>query len=199
MQDGGTTDYLARRVIRTTAAVQQGNSGGGLFNGAGELIGIIQSKPFYTGTTEKLPVDNIAYAVPTDIAVRIALQMAERDGLGYSSQLSIGEEKDCLLLPYVGITLDWVNRHTNVEDGLVFFSEDILVKEISNECKLPLVSGDIIKQVECAGKVLLPSQYYQIREFLIECYSAEQITIWVEREGSLVDIKGPLAGVTSGR
>ncbi len=54
---------LSLRVVRFDAAVNEGNSGGGLFDENGNLIGIINAKR--TGTD----VDNIAYAIPTAYAI----------------------------------------------------------------------------------------------------------------------------------
>jgi serine protease Do len=49
---------LEFRVIRTDAPINGGNSGCGLFNAKGELIGIVNAKHSSTG------VDNIGYALP---------------------------------------------------------------------------------------------------------------------------------------
>lgn len=54
------------RVIRTDAAVNNGNSGGGLFNADGELIGIINSKIISAS------IENIGYAIPSNVAQNIA-------------------------------------------------------------------------------------------------------------------------------
>lgn len=54
------------RVLRMDTAVNPGNSGGGLYNEAGELIGIVNAKSASTG------VENIAYAIPSDLAITVA-------------------------------------------------------------------------------------------------------------------------------
>ena len=46
------------RVMRTNASLNSGNSGGALFNAAGELIGIINAK------NSSLDIENIGYALP---------------------------------------------------------------------------------------------------------------------------------------
>jgi hypothetical protein len=159
-----------------------------------------------------MPIDNIAYAIPADIAVRIAMQITERDKLT-SGKFVIGKDKDCLLLPSVGITLDGLNKRSALDHGISFYEEDITVYEVGageNGCKLELNSGDIIRRVECDGKIILPKQSYEIREFLIECYDADEITVWVERaneadealetdENGYYKITGGFAGVTNGR
>ena len=54
-----TLDDVATPVIQVDAAINQGNSGGGLFNEYGQLIGIVNAK---TGGTL---VDGVGYAIPT--------------------------------------------------------------------------------------------------------------------------------------
>ena len=51
-------------LLRTSAAVNSGNSGGGLFNLNGELIGIVNAK--IAANT----VDNIGYAIPSNTVVK---------------------------------------------------------------------------------------------------------------------------------
>ena len=54
------------RVLRIDTAVNSGNSGGGLFNADGQLIGIVNAKVVDT------TVENIGYAIPYTIAVNVA-------------------------------------------------------------------------------------------------------------------------------
>ena len=54
------------RVLRIDCAVNSGNSGGGLFNSNGQLIGIVNAKVIDTS------VENIGYAIPYTIAVNVA-------------------------------------------------------------------------------------------------------------------------------
>ena len=50
--------YVSYRVMRTDAAINSGNSGGGLFNAKGELVGIVNAKN--TGSS----TDNMGFALP---------------------------------------------------------------------------------------------------------------------------------------
>lgn len=50
------------RVLRTDAPINSGNSGGGLFNKEGELIGIVNAK------LSSSTIENIAYAIPSNVA-----------------------------------------------------------------------------------------------------------------------------------
>lgn len=57
----GYVDGVSFRVMRTSAAINSGNSGGGMFNAKGELIGIVNAKS--GGTT----TDNMGYALPINL------------------------------------------------------------------------------------------------------------------------------------
>ena len=52
-------------LIQTSAQVNQGNSGGGLFNQYGELVGIVESKSSGSG------VEGLGFAVPIDTAAKV--------------------------------------------------------------------------------------------------------------------------------
>ena len=52
--------------MRVDTAINSVNSGGGLFDDEGSLIGIVNAKIIYDG------VENIGYAIPSNVAVSIA-------------------------------------------------------------------------------------------------------------------------------
>lgn len=64
---GGETMHL----LQTSAAINQGNSGGGLFNAYGELIGVVNSK--FIG----LGIEGIGFAIPGNIALSVTNQILE--------------------------------------------------------------------------------------------------------------------------
>ena len=62
------------RVIRVDAAVNSGNSGGGLYNAKGELIGIVNAKIVSSS------IENIGYAIPSNVAVAVAENIIANNG-----------------------------------------------------------------------------------------------------------------------
>ena len=62
-----TTAYMD--VIQTDAAINEGNSGGGLFNMNGDLVGIVNSKTMYT--SDGSTVEGMGYAIPCDIVTNV--------------------------------------------------------------------------------------------------------------------------------
>jgi len=66
MNYDNSTDFKSIRVMRIDAAVNGGNSGGGLYNIVGELVGIINAKIISSN------IENIAYAIPIGNAINVA-------------------------------------------------------------------------------------------------------------------------------
>ena len=53
-------------LLQTNAAVNPGNSGGGLFNERGELIGIVNAK------SDGSDVEGLGFAIPINTAMEVA-------------------------------------------------------------------------------------------------------------------------------
>ena len=58
-------------LIQTSASISPGNSGGGLFNANGELIGIVNAKSSYS------EAEGIGFAIPINTAMEIGRQLIE--------------------------------------------------------------------------------------------------------------------------
>lgn len=68
--------YVNMRLIRVSAAINAGNSGGGLYDVSGKLVGIVNGKI----VSEEY--DNVGFAIPVNIAARLADKIiAECDGV----------------------------------------------------------------------------------------------------------------------
>ncbi len=65
------TDGTAMTLIQTDAAINSGNSGGGLFNLQGQLIGIVNAKYSASG------VEGLAFAIPIDSAYIVQTQLIQ--------------------------------------------------------------------------------------------------------------------------
>lgn len=66
------SDGTMKDLLQTDAAINSGNSGGGLFNVAGELIGIVNAKYSATG------VEGLGFAIPANTARSIATGLIEK-------------------------------------------------------------------------------------------------------------------------
>jgi len=92
-----TIDGVSMTLMQTDAAVNPGNSGGGLFNAEGELIGIVNAK------TASVDVEGLGFAIPVDSARPIISDLMDK---GYVTGR-----------PYIGISMQDVSlRYGNSND-----------------------------------------------------------------------------------
>ena len=70
-------------LLQHNAAVSPGNSGGGLFNTNGELIGIVNAKSSGEG------VEGIGYAIPMQTVTKVVTELIENQNVTSKAQLGI--------------------------------------------------------------------------------------------------------------
>ncbi|MCH4015018.1 MAG: trypsin-like peptidase domain-containing protein [Solobacterium sp.] len=71
-----TINNESMNLIQTNAAINSGNSGGGLFDGQGNLIGIVNAKD--SGTTSSgTTIEGLGFAIPINEAMDVAQQLME--------------------------------------------------------------------------------------------------------------------------
>jgi len=86
-EQGGTTRYYA--AIQTDAAVNQGNSGGPLVNGAGQVIGVNSVIRSVGGSDTEAGNIGLAFAIPINQAKRVAQDIIDT---GKARRTVIGAE-----------------------------------------------------------------------------------------------------------
>lgn len=140
------------RTMRVDAAINSGNSGGGLYNADGQLIGIVNAK---SGSSS---IENMGYAIPSDVVVGIAdYAVAHCNGrdVKYVSKCSLG------------LTTQSVSSKAEYDaySQTTKLVESISVSAIAeNSVAKDLVEiGDIIESIEIDGK-----EYAIDREFALD-------------------------------
>ena len=78
-----TIDGQTMTLLQTSAAVNPGNSGGGLFDSSGNLIGVVNAKT--SGTN----IEGLAFAIPSNIVSSIANELIENGYISGRPQLGI--------------------------------------------------------------------------------------------------------------
>lgn len=69
------------REIQFDAAINSGNSGGGLFNNEGKFIGLVNAKLIYAQSgSSNMPVAGTAYAIPSRLTISIADNIMKNQG-----------------------------------------------------------------------------------------------------------------------
>lgn len=181
------------RLIRVDAAINSGNSGGGLYNLYGELVGIVNSK---MASSE---IDNVGYAIPINVAVNIAEQVIKQcegetkssnntrikilntDSLGFSykngrSNSELGKDSNG--------NNEWSVSYNVIVDSVV---EGGIANVVGLE------KDDIILSVGFGGKTYSAETYFnqdfELRDLLLKVeINCTQLTLSVFRSNETIDI-----------
>lgn len=159
--DGNTMNLL-----QTSAAVSPGNSGGGLFNMKGELVGIVNAKSSGSG------VEGLGFAIPSNDACRIAEELMTN---GYVT----GK-------PYVGITLYYASdaytayRYFKSQVPGLYISETVEgynddVLEYGD--RIIAVNGNEVSAVD------------DVKNYIKECNIGDKLTFSIYRDGKLTEVE----------
>lgn len=168
---------ISLRVIRTDAAVNSGNSGGGLFNAKGDLIGIVNAK------ISKSSVDNIGYAIPSNVAKYITENI-----LYYCD----GQDRESVFRCMLGITVSSVEPSTvyDVETGKIHKLEKVRIEEVDNSSavKGKLKVGDIINSIIIDGEEYAVTRRHHVIDNMLNARPESKITFKITRNGAEAEV-----------
>ncbi len=153
--DSSTGYTVSTRVIRVDAAINSGNSGGGLYNAKGQLIGIVNAKASSTS------IENMGYAIPVDVVTGIA---------DYAIAHCDGDDSRYIKKLYLGIS-GVINSSKSVYDvatNTVNVVEEIAVGVIDEGSLVIglLQEGDILNAVEFDGNKYAISRSFSLPDAL---------------------------------
>lgn len=175
----GSNVSVELRVMRIDTAVNSGNSGGGLFNEKGELIGIVNAK--------MLESENIGYAIPSNIVKNIA------DNILYYCDGKTAE------VPYrclVGITVGAENNYTvyDTETGKVHKREDVVIQSLTNDsiAKGYLNVGDTITSITIDGTSHEVARMYNVIDAMLTARVGSEVIFTVTRNGEKINVTVPI-------
>lgn len=113
-----TSDDFNYRVMRTDVPINEGNSGGGLFDSDGKIVGIVNAK------TIGEDVDSMSYAIPASVARRAAENMI-------SAYERTGQANTYISRPVIGVTVTSNGTAPSVDEiGIVSVEELASVSSI---------------------------------------------------------------------
>ncbi len=169
--DGKTQQQF--RVMRVDAAINSGNSGGGLFNDSGELVGIVNAKIVASG------VEGIAYAIPSDLAyAAVTNVMNNCDGVD-NTQI-----KRCLM----GVTVEVTDSKTVVDDatGKVTIKNIVSVKSVQSgsvAAAAGIQAGDVLVSIRYGSKLYAVNRDYDITNLSLLFNEGDTVLVNIERNG----------------
>lgn len=171
---------VSLRVMRIDTPVNSGNSGGGLYNENGELIGIVNAK---TGDES---LENIGYAIPSNIVKAVADNIIDHC---YETEL---EKVQRALL---GITVGISDSSAYLtDDGHVKVKETVFVSEVTTSgiAYGILEADDILVSAKLNDKEIEITRQHQIIDFLLNARTGDTFYITVERDNEKITLEIPI-------
>ena len=161
-----TVDNVTYTLIQTDAAINPGNSGGALVNAYGEVIGINTVK------VSSSQIEGLGFAIPANNAKPIIQDLINH---GYVKGR-----------PQIGVSLIYVTEqeanYYNIPAAGLFVSD---VSAGSGAETAGIKKGDVI--LKCNGEAVKSST--EINAIRDKFKAGETITLTVNRDGSIMDIK----------
>ena len=202
----GRATQVVNRMIQTDAAINSGNSGGGMFNTAGQLVGIPTLK--YTGTrfSSGAAVESIGMCIPINEAKDLIESALSGKGTTEKETGKDEEEEDGRSVggltgkPRMGVSVTDSSGRNGVFPKGVYVIE---VEEGSPAEKAGIKAGDII--VEVNGEVVssvddeveIVSKLREGDEVAVKVFRPEEVTDaksgMISSEGDYMDLKVVLA------
>lgn len=159
------------RGIQVDAAINGGNSGGGLFNSNGQFLGIVQSKVTNSET------DNVAYAIPANLAMNIAKKLIKTNGI----------------LTYMtpGYT---VSTSTNVQfvNGKYYSFKNVFVETVtsgSDAARAGLKAGDKIESITFGDRQVQVLSEYTYEDLKYALSVGDSVTYNILRGNSQIQLQ----------
>lgn len=158
------------RVMRVDTAVNSGNSGGGLFDGQGKLIGIVNAKIVDDG------VENIGYAIPSNVAVSIAKNIID---------YCYGIDTERVQRAMLGITVNAADSRAvyDSQTGRMEIQETVSVYEVSKDSLADgvLQEGDFLLSVTVNGEKKEITRQYHIVDMMLDVRVGDVVALEILR------------------
>ena len=187
--DDSTT--LSLLEIRTDAAINHGNSGGGLFNASGELVGIVNARDEGDGVT------GFGYAIPSNLATAVARSIidnanegsndkgATRATLGVTVQIESSESR-----------YDAVTGKTYIEESVIVRSSSGVGAEMGLNVNDTLISAKIVRNIQQEDGTVIKevivekalTRMHMLSTLLFDVRIGDTLTLVVSRNGETVEL-----------
>ncbi|NLI21715.1 MAG: PDZ domain-containing protein [Clostridiales bacterium] len=148
----GRREDVVNYMIQTDAAINAGNSGGGMFNVAGELIGVPSMK--YTGSYySSTSVEGIGMAIPINVAKPLINDVLEgkTTASSSSSSSSVSGSSTDSTKPRIGVTVTNATNFSSyaVQEGIIPNGAYVTEVESGSPAdQAGIQAGDIIVQAD---------------------------------------------------
>ncbi len=163
---------ISFRVIRTDAPINSGNSGGGMYNDQGELIGIVNAKIISSD------IENIGYALPSNVVRAIADNIID---------YCFGTDCESVMRGLLGITIQVTGYSTayDATTGLLVRSEEISVYEVTAGGLGAdiLQASDIVKSITIGERSIAVTRQHHLIDAMLDVRVGDTVTLLIVRDG----------------
>ena len=165
-----TIDRIPMTLMQINVAISPGNSGGGLFNTNGELIGVVNAK----SVSEN--VEGIGFSIPVDVVKDVATQLIQQGYVTGRAQIGIS----C-------VSIDSMQKAWNYGTN----SFGVLVKEVTDENAKAggLQENDLIVAVDNTQI----SSFSDLQTALFSYTAGDEVVLTVLRNNQQLELKVTLS------
>ncbi len=188
LADNATTGSI--RVMRYDTSVNQGNSGGGLFNAKGELIGIVNAKD--------KTAEDFNYAIPSNMALSVAHSiMRNCNGDTVEGEGQVLTTSVCT----IGMTTRLKSCYSYVEEATGLTRIKYVVNVVSvtagSIADGKIKVGDVITSFSYDGKTHAVDSPYTMTDCRFDWVKDSQLTLNLERDGAPLTVTLTLSKIDS--
>ena len=141
----GRRTNITNNMIQVDAAINSGNSGGGMFNTLGQLMGIPARKYSSSGSFNSASVENIGMCIPINVAKPYIREALEKyNGAETADQSSAANNNTSSNRVMLGVT---VFTQSNVNEVLPNGAIVSQVNDNSNAKRAGIQVGDVIVEI----------------------------------------------------
>lgn len=159
------------RVMRIDTAVNSGNSGGGLFDESGKLIGIVNAKIIDSD------VENIGYALPTSVVTAVADNIID---------YCYGTDCDSVMRPIMGVTVQTTASRAVYDEttGTLSIEETVEIVEVdASKIGAIFQAGDVLVSARLNGREKQLTRQYHVIDLMLTARVGDTVAFTVLRDG----------------
>ena len=170
--DGKTS--VSFRVMRIDTAVNHGNSGGGLFDDQGRLIGIVNAK------TITQDVENIGYALPSSTVVAVADNIID---------YCFGKDCTSVQRAILGVTVTTADSKAvyDAATGSIRIVETVQIHEVSpGQIGSVFKQGDVLVSLSLNGQTKTITRQHHVIDMMLTASVGDEAVFEVLRDGKII-------------
>ena len=160
------------RVIKVDTAINSGNSGGGLFDINGKLIGIVNAKQMSS------EIDNVAFAIPSNLAIGIGNSI-KHYGSGKSPNYAV-----------LGVLLAEDTNSTTIDSTTGAVVNSIYVTQAYGSAySAGIQENDVLVSITYGSKTVEIKGLYDIIDHMYNVFVGDTVNVTVNRGGSILNFE----------